>query len=71
VIPFLKIQKSEREHILERNVTRAVRDDQFNIQDAALVIMEWVGVDYTGALEILLELGHNLAEMEKRGVLSI
>jgi hypothetical protein len=71
MIPYLKIQKSERAHILERNVTRAVRDDQFNIQDAALVIMEWVGVDYTGALEILMELGHNLAEMEKRGVLSI
>ena len=66
MIPYLKIKKPERSHILERNVTCAARDDQFSIQDAALVIMDRMGVDYTGALEILMELGHNLAEMEKR-----
>ena len=66
MIPYLKNKKPERSHILEGNVTRAARDDQFNIQDAALVIMDRMGVDYTGALEILMELGHNLAEMEKR-----
>lgn len=70
MINYLKIDKAERAHIMERRLAQMERHQGFEVQDAAIILMNRTGLDYTEALEILMELGVNFAKMERDGLLS-
>jgi len=66
MIKYLKLQKSERAHIMQKAMSSLPPSQGGEVQTAVLSVMEHMRLDYADAMAVVMEIGANWKRIEVR-----